>query len=139
MGQGICRSLAGNERGIGHEAGRNRRERLLLLLQPPEKAKAHLFARLVKRGSSRAELTVCIHEQRVRPLNPSAGGGLCLFGVAAQALQPRLRVGSALEGKAGLSAGSLGLCAGLFCALPFLRKLTAEVLFLRLRRRQLLK
>jgi hypothetical protein len=82
---------------------------------------------------------VRIHEQRVRPFNPSAGGGLRLLGVAAQPLQPRLRVGGALEGKAGLSAGSLGLCMGLFHALPLLRKPTAEVLFLRLRRRQLLK
>jgi hypothetical protein len=44
-----------------------------------------------------------------------------------------------LHQKAGLGAGSLGLGAGLFRALPLLRKPTAEVLFLCLRRRQLLK
>jgi hypothetical protein len=89
-GQGIRCPLTGNERGIGHEAGRDRQERLQLLLQPPEKAKAHLFARHVKRGGSRAELALRIHKQRVRPFNPSASGGLRLLGVAVQALQPQL-------------------------------------------------
>ena len=52
-GQGIRRPLAGNERGVGHEAGRDRRERLQLLLQPPEEAEAHLFAGCVE-GAVRA-------------------------------------------------------------------------------------
>jgi hypothetical protein len=65
------------------------------------------------------------------------GGGLCFVHIAAQTPLPRLRVGGALEGEAGLDTGSLGLGAGFFRVLPFRRKPTAEVLFLSLRRRQL--
>jgi hypothetical protein len=69
MGQGIHSPPAGNERGVGHETGRDGRERLQLLLQPPEEAEAHLFARFVKRGSSHAQLAVRVHEQRVRSVD----------------------------------------------------------------------
>jgi hypothetical protein len=82
----------------------------------------------------------------VRPFNPNAGGGLRLLGVAAQALQPQLRIGGTLESKIGLStcnvgfsAGSLGLYASFFHALPLPCKPTAKVFFLCLHRRQLLK
>jgi hypothetical protein len=44
MGQGIRSPLTGNEQGVGHETGRDGRERLQLLLQPPEEAEAHLFS-----------------------------------------------------------------------------------------------
>jgi hypothetical protein len=131
-GQGICSPLAGNERGVGHETGCDGRERLQLLLQPPEEAEAHLFAGFVKRGGSRAKLMVHVHEQRMRSVDPNVGGGLHLVNATAQALQPRLCVGGALESKAGLGAG-------LFHVLPLCRKPTAEVLLLSLRRRQLLK
>jgi hypothetical protein len=138
-GQGIRNPLTGNERGVGHETGCDGRERLQLLLQPPEEAEAHLFAGFVKRGGSHAELTVHVNEQRVRSVDPSAGGGLCPVNITAQALQPRLRIDSALEGKAGLGAGSLDLGACFFRAVPLFRKPTTEVLFLRLCLRQLLQ
>jgi hypothetical protein len=72
-------------------------------------------------------------------VDPSTGRGLCFVHITTQTPLPRLRVGGALEGEAGLSMGSLGLGAGFFRVLPFRRKPTAEVLFLSLHRRQLFK
>jgi hypothetical protein len=88
----------------------------------------------VEGGGSRTKLTVLIHEQRVCSLDPSTGGGHRFVHITAQTPLPRLRVGGALEGEAGLNTGSLGLDAGFFRVLPFPRKPTAEVLFLSLRR-----
>jgi hypothetical protein len=130
--QGIRSPLAGNERGEGHETGHDGREQLQLLLQPSEEIEAHLFAGFVKGHGSRTELTVRLHEQCVRSIDLSAGGGLCPVHVAAQTSLPQLRVSGALEGKTGLGAGSLGLGAVLFRVLPFRRKPTAEVLLLSL-------
>jgi hypothetical protein len=72
-------------------------------------------------------------------VDPNASGGLCLIHVAAQTFQPRLRIGVALEDKAGLGVGSLGLSAGLFRVPPLRSKPTTQVLFISLRRRQLFK
>jgi hypothetical protein len=138
-GQSIRSPLAGNERGKGHETRHDGQEQLQFLLQPPEEAEAHPFAGCVEGGGSRTKLTVRDHEQRVRSVDPSAGGGLRFVHVAAQTSLPRLHVGGALEGKAGFGAGGLGLSAGLFRILPFCRKPTIEVLFLSLRHRQLFK
>jgi hypothetical protein len=78
-GQGIHSPLAGNEGRVGHKADSDGRERLQLFLRPPKKAKPHILPRFIEGSGLRAELTVRIHEKCVRPLDPSAGGGLCLL------------------------------------------------------------
>jgi hypothetical protein len=71
-GQSIRSPLAGNERGKGHETRHDGREQPQFLLQPPEEAEAHPFAGCVEGGGSRSKLAVCVHEQRVRSIDPSA-------------------------------------------------------------------
>jgi hypothetical protein len=52
---------------------------------------------------------------------------------------PRLRIGSVSEGEVGLGTSSLGLRVGPVCVLLFRHEPAAEVLFLSLCCRQLLK
>jgi hypothetical protein len=70
---------------------------------------------------------------------PCASGGLRSVQIDAKTPVPRLRIGSTLEGEVGLGTGRLGLHVGPVRVLLFHREPAAEILFLSLRRRQLLK
>jgi hypothetical protein len=72
-------------------------------------------------------------------VDPCESGGLRSVQIAMKTTLPRLCVGSALEGEVGLDTGSLGLRVGPVRVLLFRCEPAAEILFLSLHRRQLLK
>jgi hypothetical protein len=110
-GQGIHSPLAGNKGCIGHKVCCDGRERLQLLLQPPKKAKPHLLPQFVEGSGLHVELTVRIHEMCVRPLDPSASGGLRLLAMAADVPRLQLHVGGMLASGFSLRAGGLSFDA----------------------------
>jgi hypothetical protein len=140
MGQGIHDSLTGDERSEGHETRHDRRKDLQFLLQPSEKAEAHLLTGCFKGGCTRTKLPIRVHEQRTRSVDLCAGRGLRLVQIAVQA--PVVCLRSTLESedslgacKLGIGARSLGLRAGLVIILLFRCQPTVEFLFFGLRSR----
>jgi hypothetical protein len=144
-GQGIRGSLTGDEQGEGHETRHDRRKHLQFLLQPSEKADAHLLTGRSKGDRARNKLPVRVHEQRTCLVDLCAGTGLRLVQIAAQAPVARLRLRSTLESevslgtrKLGIGARILGLRAGLVSILLFRCQPAAEFLFFGLCSRQLI-